>query len=114
MRSVNKRQIADARDYLGETATMTEVAVALGIAPSTIRTKLTLMERHLWALTIRKARRADILHRAALRLKTRAMALGRVPTARESAIHTSVMTKCGGYNAIVAAAGLEPRKSTKP
>jgi hypothetical protein len=104
-----KGAIFAARDRLGASATITDVAALLRCAPRTVVRRLTKQELHEWALARRTRTPETIVERAIKRLRIAESRLGRLPMARESGIHSTVMTLCGGYNEIVKAAGLIPR-----
>ncbi len=92
---------------------MAEGARALSCNLSTIQRSLTAKERKAIIEKTRDKQAEDRLALCVKKLQRKAKQLGRVPTARESGLQSAAMTKCGGYNVIVEAAGLEPRLSTK-
>jgi len=111
--AVTKLQIQECRQRLGSGCSVPDVAEALGVAIPTVRRRLSAPELHEWATAYRQNRKDGYLDRAIRKLKIKALALNKFPTAREAGIHTTVLTKCGGYNAIARAAGFTPRGRKK-
>ncbi len=105
--SLNRHHINCARAFLGLSANVLEVAEALKVSPLTLRRRLSALERKAWASDVR-ADKPTHLQAAVRKIRVKYLSLGRWPSARESSVHSSIMTECGGYSAIL----LEAQKGT--
>jgi len=97
-----------ARLRLGLGATPYAVALHLGVSENTVRRAFTAKERRQWKLAVKVVQVVRLTEQGALLVKAYYFRTGLVPTARQSGVSTYAMTRSGGYNAIVAAAGLPP------
>lgn len=103
--ALTKGRVLKVRAFLGAGASVPDVAEALKVHHNTVRVIFNAKERHLWALAV-KAEQLSPLEKAIRKVKVKYLALDKIPTARQSGVHTSIQTLLGGYNAIVKASGL--------
>ena len=109
MSLTNKLAIQRAREFVGLGASVEEIADALGVSTQSVRRRLTAKERHDWATAVRVERRTRLVV-ATRKIRAAYYRLKRRPTAREAAVHSSVQTEFGGYNALVELSCLPPSR----
>jgi len=97
--------LKEVRDFLGPTCDINDVALCLGVPKSQVVRSLSPTDIQEWANTIRIAHHSQ-LGIAVKKIRRAYLIRGRRPTARESGVHSTVMTSCGGYLALVEAANL--------
>ncbi len=109
------RQDCDAAwDEIGHDASIVAVAKHLNCAIETVRTKYTKPELAKIQTRKRRALNAKLLKKYAKIVRSYRLSRGKWPTAREAeaaGVTTYAMTRCGGWNKIMRAAGGTPRKA---
>ena len=97
--------IKEVRDFLGPTCDAGDVAACLGLRKWQVLRSISVTEIQEWANTLRMAHHSQ-LGLAVKKIRRAYLIRGRRPTARESGVHSSVMTSCGGFLAILEASNL--------
>lgn len=98
------------RRELGAEAPLTEIARYIGVNPDRIRKMFTAHERREWNDERLRLRQLKIPGLAAAQVRAMAQVFGKTPSAEQSGVASKWMDYCGGYNRIVASAGLVPLK----
>jgi hypothetical protein len=108
---LTKAAVLKLRRELGGEAPLAEVARYIGVNVTRVRNLFTIAERKAFREERAHLRQLRIPGLAAAQVKAMAQVFGKTPSAEQSGVSSKWMDYCGGYNRIVAMAGLVPLKS---
>ena len=107
---ITRAAVLKLRNELGPETSITEVARFMGCQVNKIRNLFTPHERRMWLHERLQRRQLQIPGLAVAQVKAVALIYGKTPSAEQSGVCAKWMDYCGGYNRILAMAGLVPLK----